>query len=40
MGEFTKVGVFFIIALIFPLLALLPSWKLQPRQPGGQKQIP
>ena len=40
MGEFTKVGVFFIIALIFPLLALLPSWKLQPRQPGGQKRVP
>ena len=40
MGEFSGVGLFFVIALVFPLLALIPAWKLQPRQPTEEKQKP
>jgi hypothetical protein len=40
MGEYGGLGVFFIVALIFPVAALIPAFLLQPRQPGGKKRIP
>lgn len=40
MDEFVRVGVFFLLVLVFPLLALLPAWKLQPRQPTREKCTP
>ena len=40
MGEYGGLGVFFIVALIFPVAALIPAFFLQPRHPGGEKRIP
>ena len=40
MAEFSGVGIFLIIALFFPLMALVPSWLVQPRQPTEEKQKP
>lgn len=37
MTEYIGVGILFLAALFFPLAALLPSWKLQPRQPTKEK---
>ena len=31
MGEYDGLGVFFIVALIFPVAALIPAFLLQPR---------
>lgn len=37
MTEYIGVGILFLAALFFPLSALLPSWKIQPRQPTKEK---
>lgn len=37
MTEYIGVGILFLVALLFPLSALLPSWMLQPRQPTEEK---
>ena len=40
MGEYGGLGLFFLVALIFPVSALIPAFLLQPRQPTKQKRIP
>ena len=40
MGDFGGLGIFFAIALIFPIMALIPAFLLQPRQPTKEKGIP
>lgn len=40
MDEFGGLGIFFIVALIFPITALIPAFLLQPRQPTKEKLIP
>ena len=40
MGDFGGLGIFFVIALIFPVTALIPAFLLQPRQPTKEKQKP
>ena len=40
MGEFSGLGIFFVVAVIFPVAALIPAFLLQPRQPTKEKQIP
>lgn len=40
MGVYDGLGIFLLVALIFPVLSLIPAFLLQPRQPTPQKQIP
>ncbi|MBQ9364979.1 MAG: NADH-quinone oxidoreductase subunit A [Schwartzia sp.] len=40
MSEFGGLGIFFVVALIFPVMALIPAFILQPRQPTEEKGIP
>ena len=40
MDGYIGIGVFFVITLIFPFLALIPARLLQPRQPTPEKLIP
>lgn len=40
MGEYGGLGLFFLVALIFPVTALIPAFLLQPRQPTKEKCIP
>lgn len=40
MAEYVGIGILFVIALFFPLMALLPSWLIQPRQPTEEKVKP
>ena len=40
MGEYGGLGLFFLVALIFPVTALIPAFLLQPRQPTKDKRIP
>lgn len=40
MGVYDGLGIFLVVALIFPVLSLIPAFLLQPRQPTPQKQIP
>ena len=40
MGEFGGLGLFFLVALFFPVSALIPAFLLQPRQPTKEKRIP
>lgn len=40
MSEFGGLGLFFVVALVFPVGALVPAFLLQPRQPTPQKSIP
>lgn len=40
MGEFSGIGIFFVVVLFFPLAALIPAFMLQPRQPTKEKNIP
>ena len=40
MSDFGGLGIFFVIALVFPVMALIPAFILQPRQPTREKGIP
>ena len=40
MGEYGGLGLFFLVALIFPVSALIPAFLLRPRQPTKEKRIP
>ena len=40
MGEYGSLGVFLLVALAFPVMALGPAFLLQPRRPSPQKYIP
>ena len=40
MGEFGSLGIFLLVALFFPVMALGPAFLLQPKQPSPQKYIP
>ena len=40
MSEFGGIGILLVIALVFPLMALIPSWFIQPRQPNEEKLKP
>ena len=40
MGEFGSLGIFLLVALLFPVMALGPAFLLQPKQPSPQKYIP
>lgn len=40
MGEFSGLGIFLIVVIIFPVTALIPAFLLQPRQPTKEKLIP
>ncbi len=40
MSELSGLGIFFVVALIFPVMSLIPAFLLQPRQPSPQKRIP
>ena len=40
MGEFGSLGIFLVVALFFPVMALGPAFLLQPKQPSSQKYIP
>ena len=40
MGEYGVLGLFLLVALIFPVSALIPAFLLQPRQPTKEKRIP
>ena len=40
MDEFGGLGLFFLVALLFPIFALIPAFLLQPRQPTKEKNIP
>ena len=40
MGEYGSLGIFFVVALLFPVMALGPAFLLQPKQPSPQKYIP
>ena len=38
LAEWSFVGVFLVIALIFPVLGLLTAWLLRPKRPGPIKK--
>jgi NADH-quinone oxidoreductase subunit A len=40
MGEYGGLGLFLLVALLFPALALVPAFLLQPRQPTEAKEQP
>ena len=40
MGEYGSLGIFLLVALFFPVMALGPAFLLQPKQPSPQKYIP
>lgn len=40
MGEYTGLGIFLLVTLVFPVGALIPAFLLQPRQPTKEKRIP
>ena len=40
MGEYGSLGVFLLVALLFPVMALGPAFLLQPKKPSPQKYIP
>ena len=40
MGEYGGLALFLVVALAFPVMALLPAFMLQPRQPTELKQVP
>ena len=40
MSDFGGLGIFFVIVLVFPVMALIPAFILQPRQPTREKGIP
>ena len=40
MGEYGSLGIFLMVALFFPVMALGPAFLLQPKQPSLQKYIP
>jgi len=40
MSDYGALGIFFLVALIFPVTALIPAFLLQPRQPTKEKLIP
>lgn len=40
MTEYAGIGILLMVALIFPLTALLPSRLIQPRQPTKEKLMP
>ena len=40
MREFGSLGIFLLVALFFPVMALGPAFLLQPKQPSPQKYIP
>lgn len=40
MGDFGSLGLFLLVVLVFPALALIPPRFIQPRQPTKEKQIP
>ena len=40
MSEFGGIGILLVIALVFPLMALIPSWFIQNREPNEEKLKP
>ena len=40
MGEYGSLGIFLLVALFFPVMALGPAFLLQPKKPSPQKYIP
>lgn len=40
MGEFAGLGIYLVVALFFPVMALVPAFLLQPKQPSPEKNIP
>ena len=40
MGEYGSLGIFLMVALFFPVMALGPAFLLQPKLPSPQKYIP
>lgn len=40
MGAYAALGIFLLVALVFPLMAMAPGWVIQPRQPTEEKQKP
>ena len=40
MSDFGGLGIFFVIARVCPVMALIPAFILQPRQPTREKGIP
>ena len=40
MGELGSLGIFLLVALFFPVMALGPGFRFQPKQPSPQKYIP
>ena len=40
MGEYGSLGIYLLVALFFPVMALGPAFLLQPKQPTPQKHIP
>ena len=39
MGEYGSLGIFLLVALFFPVMALGPAFLLQPKKPSPQKYI-
>ena len=40
MGEFAGLGIYLVVALFFPVMALVPAFLLQPKQPSPEKYVP
>lgn len=40
MGEYAQLSIFLLVVIVFPILALIPAFLLQPRQPTKEKSIP